>query len=88
MARRWPHLEIVAALVEARANGGKVKIAGAYGAGAWLAVKHGFAEAVHGTAELNLRGQDIADEALALAKPMLYRTTRGERRWLGRRSAP
>lgn len=63
---------VVAALVHARQNGGRVAMVGApHGKGAYDAVTLGLAESVDGYhAELNLRGQDVADEAIALAMRM------------------
>lgn len=64
-----PPARVIAALVEARHNHGRGKLAGPSGKGIFDAVRLGLMEAVDdGFAELNLRGQDIADEAIHLAK--------------------
>jgi hypothetical protein len=58
----------VAALVWARQHGGKAARAGPCGKGIYDAVKLGLMEDHGQHAELNLRGQDVADEAIALAR--------------------
>lgn len=59
----------VAALVYARENGGRVTLVGEHGKGAWEALGLGLLEDINGYhAELNLRGQDVADEAIARAR--------------------
>jgi len=71
-ASKKPTLIVLAALVYARLNGGRVKLHGAHRKGAFDAVRAGYAEAITGYAELNLRGQDIADEAIELARRITH----------------
>ncbi len=59
---------VVAALVEARGNRGCVRMVGPFGRGAYQALQLGLMEDCGRHAELNLRGMDIADEAIRLAK--------------------
>lgn len=67
MALKSPPPIVVAALVEARRGNGGLSTYGPHGRGAWQAIRLGLMEDIRGMAELNLRGQDVADEAIALA---------------------
>lgn len=71
MSVKSPDPVVVAALVAARNNRGVASLRGDHGKGAHAAIKAGLAERVvrDGVVvmELNMRGQDVADEAMSLA---------------------
>lgn len=59
---------VVAALVVARQRGGRLLSVGPHGKAAFDAHRLGLVERVGDQYELNLRGQDVADEAIRLGK--------------------
>jgi len=61
-------VHVIAALVAARQNVGWVASAGAHGKGAFDAERLDLMVNSGGYYELNMRGQDVADEAIRLAK--------------------
>jgi hypothetical protein len=67
-AGKKPSWLAVAALVEARRANGFLPKYGTNGKGAYEAYRLGLAEDVGHGYELNLRGQDLADDAIRLGK--------------------
>lgn len=73
MSEKAPPIEVVAALVWARQHGGRAERAGPCGKGVFAAVKLGLMEEIGQGAELNLRGQDVADQAIAMLPKSMRR---------------